>query len=96
MNPPRTKPFRLRHTATGGMTRTSPLAAESRKIGFCGPAPSDYPAFAQFLVDQRIDSNSQPRYWVEDNAGNFWTKNNGRELEEKGRATDRLRLPTKN
>lgn len=29
-----------------------------RKIGICGQAPSDYPEFAQFLVEQGIDSLS--------------------------------------
>ncbi len=29
-----------------------------RKIGICGQAPSDYPEFAQFLVEQGIDSVS--------------------------------------
>jgi len=29
-----------------------------RKIGICGQAPSDYPDFAQFLVEQGIDSIS--------------------------------------
>jgi phosphoenolpyruvate synthase/pyruvate phosphate dikinase len=32
--------------------------ATGRKIGICGQAPSDYPAFAQFLVEQGIDSIS--------------------------------------
>ena len=31
---------------------------KGRKIGICGQAPSDYPEFAQFLVDQKIDSIS--------------------------------------
>jgi pyruvate,water dikinase len=32
--------------------------AKGRKIGLCGQAPSDYPEFAQFLVQQGIDSMS--------------------------------------
>jgi len=32
--------------------------ARGRKIGICGQAPSDYPDFAQFLVQQGIDSIS--------------------------------------
>ena len=32
--------------------------AQGRKIGICGQAPSDYPDFAQFLVEQGIDSIS--------------------------------------
>ena len=32
--------------------------AKQRKIGICGQAPSDYPDFAQFLVEQGIDSIS--------------------------------------
>jgi pyruvate,water dikinase len=31
---------------------------KGRKIGICGQAPSDYPEFAQFLVEQEIDSIS--------------------------------------
>lgn len=32
--------------------------ANGKKIGICGQAPSDYPEFAQFLVEQGIDSIS--------------------------------------
>ena len=32
--------------------------AKRRKIGICGQGPSDYPEFAQFLVEQKIDSIS--------------------------------------
>jgi pyruvate,water dikinase len=32
--------------------------AKGKKIGICGQAPSDYPDFAQFLVEQKIDSIS--------------------------------------
>jgi pyruvate,water dikinase len=32
--------------------------SKKRKIGICGQAPSDYPDFAQFLVEQGIDSIS--------------------------------------
>ena len=32
--------------------------AKGRKIGICGQAPSDYPEFARFLVEQGIDSIS--------------------------------------
>jgi pyruvate,water dikinase len=31
---------------------------KGRKIGICGQAPSDYPDFAQFLIEQEIDSIS--------------------------------------
>ncbi len=32
--------------------------AAARKIGICGQAPSDYPEFARFLIEQKIDSIS--------------------------------------
>jgi pyruvate,water dikinase len=32
--------------------------AKGKKIGICGQAPSDYPEFAKFLVEQGIDSIS--------------------------------------
>lgn len=32
--------------------------AKGRKIGICGQAPSDYPEFAQFLIEHGIDSIS--------------------------------------
>jgi len=32
--------------------------AKGRKIGICGQAPSDYPEFARFLVEQGIESMS--------------------------------------
>ena len=32
--------------------------SKKRKIGICGQAPSDYPDFAQFLIEQGIDSIS--------------------------------------
>ena len=32
--------------------------AKNCKIGICGQAPSDYPEFAQFLVEQKLDSIS--------------------------------------
>ncbi len=31
---------------------------KGRKIGICGQAPSDYPEFAEFLVEHGIDSIS--------------------------------------
>jgi pyruvate,water dikinase len=36
----------------------STCRARGRKIGICGQAPSDYPEFAKFLVEQGIDSIS--------------------------------------
>lgn len=36
----------------------STCRAKKRKIGICGQAPSDYPDFAQFLVEQGINSIS--------------------------------------
>jgi pyruvate,water dikinase len=46
-----------------GVTRMVRMAIaeakeKGRKIGICGQAPSDYPEFAKFLVEQGIDSIS--------------------------------------
>jgi len=32
------------------------------KIGICGQAPSDYPEFAQFLVELGLTRQSEPRF----------------------------------
>ena len=52
--------FDERNTAVKTMIASVIQAARSRgrKIGICGQAPSDYPEFAQFLVEQGIDSIS--------------------------------------
>jgi pyruvate,water dikinase len=52
--------FDERNPAVTRMVRKVIEAARTagRKIGICGQAPSDYPEFAQFLVEQGIDSIS--------------------------------------
>ncbi len=52
--------FDERNAAVKWMIAKVIAAAKSkgRKIGICGQAPSDYPDFAQFLVEQGIDSIS--------------------------------------
>jgi pyruvate,water dikinase len=52
--------FDERHPAVKTMvTNVIKVAkARGRKIGICGQAPSDYPEFARFLVEQGIDSMS--------------------------------------
>lgn len=52
--------FDERNEAVLSMIRLAIEAAKrnSKKIGICGQAPSDYPEFARFLVEQGIDSIS--------------------------------------
>ncbi|MEY2831355.1 MAG: hypothetical protein RLZZ574_613, partial [Cyanobacteriota bacterium] len=52
--------FDERNEAVKRMVAMAITAAKGRgrKIGFCGQAPSDYPEFASFLIEQGIDSIS--------------------------------------
>ncbi|HUS40643.1 MAG TPA: putative PEP-binding protein, partial [Pirellulales bacterium] len=52
--------FDERNAAVTRMIATAIEAAHRKgcKIGICGQAPSDYPEFAQFLVEEGIDSIS--------------------------------------
>ncbi len=52
--------FDERNEGVKRMVKIAIAAAKkhNRKVGICGQAPSDYPEFAQFLVEQGIDSIS--------------------------------------
>jgi len=52
--------FDERHEAVKRMVQQAiaTVKKHGRKIGICGQAPSDYPEFARFLVEQGIDSMS--------------------------------------
>lgn len=52
--------FDERHEAVKQMIKLAitTVKRQGRKIGICGQAPSDYPEFARFLIDQGIDSIS--------------------------------------
>jgi pyruvate,water dikinase len=50
--------FDERNEGVKEMVRQVIARAKGRKVGICGQAPSDYPEFARFLVEQGIDSIS--------------------------------------
>ena len=48
--------------------------AKGRKIGICGQAPSDYPEFAQFLVERHRQHLAQSGHGAQDHTRDIWRR----------------------